>query len=161
MSGDELKIVLIGIGSASRGDDEAALAVIQRLRPRLKGVGIVETDGEPTRLLDAWEDADLAIIVDSVHSHDAPVGYVHRFDLGPESLSTARPSRSHGMGPIEAVEIGRALGRLPGRLILYGIEGHDFGEGASITPEVTIAIDEVVERINREVDVARSSHGAP
>ena len=161
MSGDALKIVVIGIGSAYRGDDEAGLAVIQRLRPRLKGVDIVETDGEPTRLLDAWKDAGLAIVIDAVHSHDAPVGHVHRFDLGPERLSTARPSSSHGMGPVEAVELGRVLGRLPDRLILYGIEGHDFGEGASITSEVDMAIDQVVERVNREVDVARSSHRAP
>jgi len=161
LTAEALKIVVIGVGNPYRGDDEAGLAVIQRLRPRLHGVEVVETDGEPTRLLDAWEGAGLAIIVDAVHSHDAPVGHVHRFDLGPERLETVRPSSSHGMGPGEAVELGRALGRLPGRLIVYGIEGHDFGEGAPITPEVIVAIDTVVERIDREVNVARSSHGAP
>ena len=161
MSPEELKIVVIGVGNPYRGDEEAGLAVIQRLRPRLTGVDVVETDGEPTRLLDAWDGADLAILVDAVHSHDAPVGHVHRFDLGPERLETVRPSSSPGLGPDEAVELGRALRRLPGRLIVYGIEGHDFGEGAPITPEVVMAIDEVVERIDREVNVARSNHGAP
>lgn len=161
MSPEELKIVVIGVGNPYRGDEEAGLAVIQRLRPRLTGVDVVETDGEPTRLLDAWDGADLAILVDAVHSHDAPVGHVHRFDLGPERLETVRPSSSHGLGPDEAVELGRALRRLPGRLIVYGIEGHDFGEGAPITPEVVMAIDEVVERIDLEVNVARSNHGAP
>ena len=147
------------MGNAYRGDDEAGLAVAQRLRPRLRGVGVVESDGEPTRMLDAWEGADLAIVVDAVHSHDSPTGHVHRFDVGPEGLQTVSPSSSHGMGPGEAVELGRALGRLPERLIVYGIEGRDFGEGDAMAPEVMSAIDEVVERIDREVRAARSARG--
>jgi hydrogenase maturation protease len=151
--------VVIGVGNAYRGDDEAGLAVAQRLRATLHGADVLETDGEPTRLLDAWDGATLAIVVDAVHSHEAPAGFVHRFDIGPEGLQTVSPSSSHGMGPGEAVELGRALGRLPERLIVYGIEGHDFGEGAPMAPEVLTAIDEVVERIQREVDVTRADPG--
>lgn len=154
------KIVIIGVGNPYRGDDEAGLVVVQRLRPRLRGVEVLESDGEPTRLLDAWDGAFLAIVVDAVHSHNAPAGHVHRFDIGPEGLEfpESLPS-THGMGPGDAIGLGRALGRLPDRLIVYGIEAYEFDEGASLTPPVAAAIEEVVERIEREVSAAQAGRG--
>jgi hydrogenase maturation protease len=160
MSTTDPRVVVIGVGNSYRGDDEAGLAVAQRLRARLHGVEVVESDGEPTRLLDAWTGARLAIVVDAVHSHDAPPGHVHRFDVGPEGLAlTESLPSTHGMGPGDAIALGRALGRLPERLLIYGIEGDDFGEGAAITLQVARAIDEVVERVWREVMAARRDRG--
>jgi hydrogenase maturation protease len=156
----EPKIVVIGVGNPYRGDDEAGLAVAQLLRPRLHGVDVRESDGEPTRLLDMWTGAGLAIVIDAVHSHQAPPGHVHWFDVGPEGLElTESLPSTHGMGPGDAIALGRALGRLPKRLVIYGIEGEEFGEGTAITPPVAEAIDEVVERVEREVAAARGDHG--
>jgi len=49
------------------------------------------------------------------------------------------------------VELARALGRLPPRLIIYGIEGKSFEAGAGLSPEVQAAVEGVVERVLREV----------
>jgi hydrogenase maturation protease len=107
-----------------------------------------------------WTGARLAIVIDAVHSHEAPPGHVHWFDVGPEGLElTESLPSTHGMGPGDAIGLGRALGRLPERLVIYGIEGEEFGEGAALTPSVVAAIDEVVERVEREVDAARGDHG--
>jgi hydrogenase maturation protease len=43
------------------------------------------------------------------------------------------------------------LGRLPARLVVYGIEGRDFTQGEGLSPEVDAAIDEVVRRVTEEV----------
>jgi hydrogenase maturation protease len=63
------------------------------------------------------------------------------------------------MGPGDAIALGRALGRLPERLVIYGIEGEAFGEGETITPPVVAAIDVVVERVERDVSAAGGDDG--
>jgi hydrogenase maturation protease len=51
---------------------------------------------------------------------------------------------THGLGVAEAVALGDALGRLPRRLIIIGIEGRRFEVGADLSPEVARAVDEAV-----------------
>jgi hydrogenase maturation protease len=45
----------------------------------------------------------------------------------------------------------RALGRLPRDLVIWGIEGGEWGFGESLTPAVDQAADEVVRRIVAEI----------
>ena len=47
------------------------------------------------------------------------------------------------------------LGRLPDRLILYGIEGHDFAAGETLSPEVATAVDKVLGRVREEIQSAK------
>jgi hydrogenase maturation protease len=58
----------------------------------------------------------------------------------------------------EAIELARALGKLPGQLIVFGIEGKTFKAGNGLSGEVAIAVADVVGRVLNES--ARSS-GAP
>jgi hypothetical protein len=37
-------------------------------------VDLRTTDGEPSRQLDLWTDAQLAVVVDAVHAPDRPAG---------------------------------------------------------------------------------------
>ena len=47
--------MVIGLGNEYRRDDGAGLAVVTSLRGRVPpGVELVLTDGEPTRLIEAW-----------------------------------------------------------------------------------------------------------
>ena len=85
------------------------------------------------------------MVVDAVRSGAAP-GTVHRFDVGSGPLPAAlRSSAStHLLGLAEALELARALGRLPARVTVYGIEAERFDTGAPVTPRVAAAIDDVV-----------------
>ena len=145
------RIVVIGVGNPFRRDDAVGMLAARRVRVRLGDVldiDFVESDGEPTRLLDAWEGARFAVVIDAVHSHSSPPGHVHRLDVGPEE-GLAMPgstATSHGLGPGDAIALGRALGRLPERLVVYGIEGADFAEGEGLSPPVDAAVAEVVDR---------------
>ena len=51
---------------------------------------------------------------------------------------------THGLGLAEAIELGRALGRLPARLVVYAIEGQGYATGAPLSPPVARAAEEVV-----------------
>lgn len=139
--------LVIGVGNTFRGDDAAGLEVVRALR----GVPVVECEGEPVSLLDAWRGHDHVLVVDAMQS-GAPAGTVRRLAVGDEPLPAelARPS-THLLGVGEAVELARALGRLPRELVVYAIEGERFDAGAALTPAVAAAVATVVERIEEEV----------
>jgi hydrogenase maturation protease len=53
-------------------------------------------------------------------------------------------SGSHQLGFGSAIGLAQALGRLPVRLILHGIQGSDFTLGAGLSDPVAGAIDDLV-----------------
>ena len=68
-------VVVIGVGNEFRRDDAASPAVVTSLRGRVPpGVELVLTDGEPTRLIEAWTAAALAVLVRRRPRRSAPPG---------------------------------------------------------------------------------------
>jgi hydrogenase maturation protease len=60
-------------------------------------------------------------------------------------------SSTHAFGVGDAVELARTLGRLPSRMVVYGVEGSDFDAGAALSPPVLAAVDNVVRRLEEEL----------
>jgi hydrogenase maturation protease len=153
--GADRLLALIGIGNRFRRDDAAGLEVARRLRlTGPPGVTILEQEGEPTSLIEAWSDAEEALVVDAVSSGSLP-GTIHRFEgtADPLPAELFRPS-THAMGLAEAVELGRELNRLPGRLVVYGIEGESFDAGEGLTPVVQEAVAKLVMDLYHELSGA-------
>jgi hydrogenase maturation protease len=148
---------VVGIGNAVRADDAVGLAVVRELRGTLPaGVEVLEREGEPTSLIDAWEGADTVWLVDAVSSGATP-GTVHRIDAADSPLPAGFGRTStHHFGLPEAVELARVLGRLPERLIVYGVEGASFDTGDALSPNVAGAVGDVAEAIRTEVRSALS-----
>jgi hydrogenase maturation protease len=151
-AGDRAALTVIGVGNAFRGDDAAGLAVARALRDGLPpGVDVLEREGEPTSLIDAWAGLDHVWLADAVCSGAAP-GTVFRIDATDEPVPAAFARTStHHLGLPEAVELARTVGRLPLRLIVYGIEGLDFGASEGLTPHVEVAVSEVAAAIRAEL----------
>lgn len=147
------RTVVIGVGNRLRGDDGAGVAVAARLRDQVPpGVEVVSCDEEPSRLMEAWDGADSVVLVDTVSS-GAPAGRLHRFEAGDEAIP-ARTFRSstHAIGIAETVELARALGRLPRRVRVYGIEAGGFTTGAELTPPVEAAVASLVAAVLRDLE---------
>lgn len=145
--------VLIGLGNDLRGDDAAGLLVARAAREASRGgVDVVEAGGEPIDLLDAWEDAEAAVVIDAVVS-GATAGAIQRIDAtaGPLPAPFAAPS-THALGLAEAVELARALGRLPDRLIVFGIEGTDFATGGEPSAAIRSAVASLAAAALAELD---------
>jgi hydrogenase maturation protease len=141
-------VVVIGVGNEFRRDDGVGPAVVGKLRDRVPpGVQLVITDGEPTRLVEAWTGAALAIVVDAVRAEPPRPGTVHRFVVDRPGPATARSASSHGLGLDDAVSLALALDRMPGRLIVHAIEAADLTQGTGLTPPVAAAIDTVISAI--------------
>jgi hydrogenase maturation protease len=146
----------VGIGNAWRNDDRAGLAVARRLAGTLpEEVALLEREGEPTSLMDSWEGAEAVWLVDAVSSGAEP-GTVHRHDAGTKELPAQLfRTSTHHFGLAEAVELARAVGRLPRTVIVYGIEGANFETGETLSPKVEAAAERVAEAVRKEV--ARST----
>jgi hydrogenase maturation protease len=151
------RIVVIGVGNALRGDDGAGPAVAEAVRTRAPHhVAIRVCEEEPTRLIDAIGEADAVVIVDAV-STGGPAGTVHRFDASEAPLpSRAFRSSTHALGIGDALELARALGRLPPRTIVFGIEGSDFTARDGLTPQVEQSVARVATAVLGEVEACTS-----
>jgi hydrogenase maturation protease len=146
------RVVVIGVGNALRGDDGAGLAVAEEVRARAAGALDVRVcEEEPSRLLDALDGADAAFIVDAV-STGAAGGSVHRFDAGSGAIP-ARELRSstHALGIAETLELARALGRLPERTVVFGVEGLDFTAHEGLTAAVADGVARAATAVLEEV----------
>ena len=142
-------MILIGVGNGWRGDDGAGLAVARRVRELAPdGVEVREVEGDATALVDAWSGAEHVVVVDAAQSGAAP-GTVRRFDAGSQPLPVrSLRSSTHAFGVSDAVELARSLGRLPGRLEVYAIEGASFVAGDRLSPSVERAVAELAGELS-------------
>jgi hydrogenase maturation protease len=121
-------------------------------RLRAAGAVVLDCADEPTRLLDLWEGLRTVVVVDALRSGSAP-GRLHRIDAGDGPLPRdLRLASTHAMGIADALELGRALGRAPRRVVVLGLEGAAFGIGEEMTPAVAAGLDELVASVLRELE---------
>jgi hydrogenase maturation protease len=149
---DRAQLRVVGIGNAWRRDDAVGLVVARMLRPTVPdGVEVLEREGEPTALIEAWEGAASLWLIDAVSSGSAP-GTIHRVDASGGVLPPGlRPASTHHIDLPEALEVARALGRLPDRVIVFGIEGETFELGEGLSPAVGAAAERVCEALRSEL----------
>lgn len=153
-------IVVIGVGNPFRRDDGVGPAVADRLRAqRLPGVRLAVTDGDPATLIDLWDGARLAVVVDAVLAEPTTPGRVHRFSVVESPPRRPRAPSPHAVdSPAtdlgDAVELARVLDRLPRRLVLFVVEAGDVDFGAGLTSAVAAAAGRVAATIVNEVELA-------
>ena len=147
------RLKVIGVGNEWRGDDAVGLLVARRLKAdQLPQVSIAECRGTVTAVREAWKDAAGVIVVDAVVSGGRP-GSIYRFNAydGEVPVQLPRSLSSHGLGVAEALALGQLFRELPPYLIIYGIEGQNFGPGQEVSQEVEAAIPEAVRRLRQEI----------
>jgi len=138
-------MLVIGVGQEFQGDDAAGLLAVRHVgQLALPGVTIREVTGDLLGLLEMWSGEANVIVIDAV-SAPAPAGTIWRWEAHaaavPAELSGA--GSPHGWGLAQTVALGRLLGCLPPRLIIFGITGEDFSRGAAVNPAVTAATRQI------------------
>jgi hydrogenase maturation protease len=140
--------IVIGVGNEYRRDDALGPAVVELVRNEgLTGIEFAECDGEPSRLMELWAGADLAVVVDAVRTDPARPGKVHRMSAHHPSAAAAGATSSHGFDLGEAVALARALDRMPRQLLLYAVEVADTGYGVGLSPNVAAAARLIADEI--------------
>jgi hydrogenase maturation protease len=151
--------LVVGLGHPDRGDDGVGRVVAAAVAAlALPAVLVLELD-DPAALLDLWTGAPLVVVVDAIRSGHPP-GTVHVSDL----LTTSLPhpsigTSSHALGLTGTVELGRALGELPERLVLVGVEAETFAVGAPLSVPVRAAVEPAVAAVADLV--RRTPDGSP
>ena len=143
-----MSALVVGIGNPSRGDDGIGPLVAARVAELgLPGVEVVAYD-EPLALVEHLAGHDDVVVVDAAMTRDGRPGAVHVVRVGSAPLPRdAVALGSHGIGVAEAVELARALGRLPQRLTLVGVEVQVLDVGAPVSEQVLAGLDDAVRAV--------------
>lgn len=150
--------VVIGIGNRFRRDDSIGLQVLDAVTPRLPAcVDAIESNGDAVALVSTFEKAALAVLIDAVRSGGKP-GTIYRFD-GSHRLPSKffRAASSHVLGLGEALELARALDRLPPKIRVIGIEAGDVGHGEGLTPAAAAALPRAADLVVQLTDSLHST----
>jgi len=153
----ESSVLVIGVGNEYRSDDAVGLVVARRLAEMgMIGTTLLQQSGDAVGLLESWQNAELVILVDAVAA-GGEAGAVYRIEGGMGAWENwgaldglVGPS-SHSLGVGAAIKLGQAIGQLPPRLVIYGIEGQSFEVKTGLSPAVAKAADKVVGRILEEL----------
>ena len=138
-------MLILGCGNPDRADDAAGLLVARRLREL--GMQACELSGEALELLDAWSGEADVLVVDAMKS-GAPPGTITVWDTRTSRLPACQfRCSTHALGLAEAIELARALDRLPTKLTVVGIEGCRFDRGEPPSPEIAEAVERLAQQI--------------
>jgi len=140
-------VLVIGCGNRDRGDDGAGVMVAERVREL--GVEAEICTGEALALIETWNGIDDVVVVDAVVT-GAPAGKVWLWEGAEVNVERSVSVSTHGFGVAEAIKLARLLDRLPNRLRVFGIEGRRFDVGASASPDVVRAVEELAKQIAGE-----------
>jgi len=147
-----MAVLVIGVGNLQRGDDGAGLLVAQALSAKhLPSVTVEESSGEIASIVELLQTAPDVIIVDAMRS-GKPAGTALWIDpLSAASDATTTISSTHGFGVAQAIELLKALGKLPKRIRILGIEGQYFALGAPVSPKVREGVAKAARMIVRSL----------
>lgn len=146
-------VLVVGLGNELRCDDAAGIEVARRLRKSgaQAGIQVREHQGESAELLDLWRGCGAVVLVDCMRS-GAPAGTISRFDASRRPLPAQQrgSTSTHLFALMDAIELGRALERLPRQVIVYAVEGHTFEAGSGLSPGVEMVLGELADAVWRE-----------
>ena len=150
-------IRIIGLGNGLRGDDAVGLQVARRLRQTVGNCAeVVEAEMAGVDLIELMNGARVVILIDAARSGKNP-GMIHRLDVSDSPIGARMfPHSSHALGISDALELARATGVLPARVIVYGIEVGNTEPGQPLSSPVAKALDEVVGRVIQECEMCHA-----
>ena len=150
------RILVVGVGS-DFGDDRVGQYVVDRLAKRLPPGCEVRKVRAPADLLDQLDEVAELHVVDGCRGAGPP-GSIIRGELDNAAFSDICFRGTHDLDVVSALRLAEALGQLPPRATIWGVEMANFGSPqslrAALTMEVAAGADRLVERIVAEL------HGA-
>lgn len=148
-------IQLIGIGSPF-GDDQAGWKVIDILKEKNnfknyipRRLNFMTLDRPGINLLACMDINSIIILIDAMKS-GCDIGSLHRYE-NPQLHFPETVLSTHGMGVIQALQLGLALDQLPKKLIFYGIEIGKLTKTSDISHAIETAILILAERLEDEL----------
>ncbi|WP_059018612.1 hydrogenase maturation protease [Mycobacterium sp. M26] len=143
--------VVIGLGNEQRRDDGVGPAVAAEVARRRPGVTVLTCAVEPAAIIDAWDGADLAVVIDAVAGPGTQPGRVRRCEVG--DLVSPGVLTSHDLDLAATYELAAALDRAPATVVVVSLDVADVGYGAGLSPVVAEAVPHAAAMVCAELDV--------
>jgi len=166
----EARILVAGIGNIFLGDDAFGVEVVGRLARRVLPdyVRVVDYGIRGLDLAYALLDGyDLAILVDAAGRGEAAgTLYVLEPELGDADADASQPvlMEAHGMNPMRVLDMVRAMGGRPQRVLVVGCEpatlGDEFDGTMGLSAPVEAAVDGAIALVESLVAKAAQEHEA-
>lgn len=160
-TGERHPIRIIGVGNLFRADDAVGLLAAQRLKDLVQDrAEVIEAELAGLDVLDLMSGTSAVILIDAARSGQ-PSGTIHRLDASADPISgDLFPHSTHVLNAVDAIEMGRTLGLLPPRVVLFGVEVGDTTAGNALSPAVAQALGQVVEQVLHELEVLACTSGS-
>lgn len=128
--------VLIALGDEFHRDDGVGPVLAGGLLRSGIPARVRISHGDPLELIEWWRGAPVAVMLDAVVALHPRPGRVHLLET--DDLPVTR-SGTHGFDLGAAIALGRALGHMPDRMVIVGVEVTDVGPGRGLSPAVAAA----------------------
>jgi hydrogenase maturation protease len=142
------RLCILGVGSPS-GDDQAGWLTVDALLqygvPASDEIFIAKLDRPGANLIPLLQDVTRVVLIDAMQGCGEP-GRILRLDEQ-DWPGYRKGVSSHGFGVLDALSLAQALGSLPRRLDLYGIEIGSANPGATPGAEVQSAARRLAAQI--------------
>ncbi|MEW6353240.1 MAG: hydrogenase maturation protease [Pseudomonadota bacterium] len=145
------KVRVIGLGSPW-GDDQAGWRAAAALREMFdeNAVDVRVLDRPGAALPQHWQNSDWVVLLDAVRGV-GEVGRIHALEGAAIRRYATSGLSSHNIGVAEAVALADAVGALPRRLYLLGLEIGAPQPSAKLSPEVECALAPFTEAARAKV----------
>jgi len=153
MSGEEKRIVVIGVGNLLLGDEGAGIHAINELKKDSFPANVKIVDGGTAGIdLLFWlEDADYAIIIDCLEAGEEP-GAIFRIPAEEIAFNSSDQIISlHDLNLQEVLHTADKLGKLP-PTVIYGIQPGEITFCDSLSHAVKNTLPVLVQLIKKEIN---------
>jgi len=141
--------LILGVGNEALCDEGLGVHVARALatQPLPPGVRVCDGGTPGYALLGELEGVERLVIVDAMEMRLSPTTIV---TVRPEELrSLAPPDRAslHGVGLLDALDLARALGLLPGDVRIVGVQPARVAWGLELSPALQRALPAVLDAV--------------
>lgn len=141
---------LVCLANPNRGDDAFGWIVADQFINEGETLfSVIKSSGDITDLLDVFGSYRKVIVLDAMETEDLVP--IKKWDAKEESLpASLSGTSSHVLGVGQAIELSRALDKIPDELIVIGVKGVNFQMGEELSPGMRSMIPEIIAYIRKE-----------
>jgi len=148
-----VKVLVLGLGNMLMGDDAFGGKVVSRLQERYhfsEHVLLMDGGTLGLDLLPFLEDADRLVIIDALQMQAEP-GRIFRLEGEEVPCAFASKLSVHQMGVQDLLAVAELQGNLPQEVVVWGVQAGTIEPALEMSPEVTRALEPVVEAVATEL----------
>jgi hydrogenase maturation protease len=149
-----MNILLVGVGNILMGDDGIGVRIVHEIERRFslpEGVEVLDGGTSGLELLSYFSDREQVIIVDAVESGLPPgtVVKVEGEDVPARFVTKISP---HQLGISDVLAAARISGKLPQKMVLFGMEPKRVELRLDLSEEVGRNFEKLVDTVRNELE---------